>query len=198
MTRTSTLVEIELYLLKTLALQDELRIRLISHGSTRSTLEVATDSLIERYLSQANPSTLAAAARMGEFYKLFYTLENEIRDLIDETMVEVAGPDWFENRVPQIVRENVKKNKGREEAEGIPPRSANDLSYTTFGELGEIVKENWDCFAGIFSNASKGRVLRVINRLNLARGPIAHSNLLPDEEVVRLKLTMSDWYSLME
>ncbi len=72
------------------------------------------------------------------------------------------------------------------------------IDYTTFGEIGEIVKDNWDVFAGIFSGSDKNRVLRVINRLNLARGPIAHCGLLSEDEVVRLKLTVRDWYKLME
>ena len=104
----------------------------------------------------------------------------------------------MKNAVPQEVRENVKKNRDREANEGLAPRSSKMIDYTTFGEIGEIVKDNWDVFAGIFSGSDKNRVLRVINRLNLARGPIAHCGLLSEDEVVRLKLTVRDWYKLME
>src|SRR3546814_2211141 len=100
--------------------------------------------------------------------------------------------------VPQAVRDNIKKNHEREASEGLPPRSDRLIDYTTFGELGHIVQENWDVFSGMFSNATRNRVLRVINRLNLARGPIAHCNFLPEEEAIRLKLAIRDWYMLME
>jgi hypothetical protein len=135
---------------------------------------------------------------MSEFYKLFYALENDIRDLIESTLADSKGQDWWDTAVPQMVRENVKKNYDREASEGLPPRSDRLIDYTTFGELGEIVKENWDFFSGMFSNATRNRVLRVINRLNIVRGPIAHCNFLPEEEAIRLKLAIRDWYKLME
>jgi len=135
---------------------------------------------------------------MSEFYKLFYALENDMRDLIESTVADSKGVNWWQESVPQAVRENVQKNYDREASEGLPPRSDRLIDYTTFGELGEIVKENWEAFSGMFSNATRNRVLRVINRLNLVRGPIAHCNFLPEEEAIRLKLAIRDWYKLME
>lgn len=96
------------------------------------------------------------------------------------------------------MRDNVKGNKEKEESEGVPPRSKRRIDYTSFGELGEIIKANWDVFQGVFSNATLDRVSRVIQRLNFARGPIAHSGIVPPEESVRLKLAIRDWYALME
>ncbi|WP_269078899.1 Swt1 family HEPN domain-containing protein, partial [Novosphingobium resinovorum] len=95
-------------------------------------------------------------------------------------------------------KENAQKNVDREASEGLPPRSNRLIEYTTFGELNDIVKENWNSFSGIFSSVSKNRVLRVLVRLNHARGPIAHCNFLPEEEAVRMKLAIRDWYKLME
>lgn len=37
-----------------------------------------------------------------------------------------------------------------------------------------------------------------MNSLNLLRGPIAHCSPLAEDEVVRLKLTLKDWFRLME
>lgn len=166
--------------------------------SARGALEAQADSLVENYLRQVDLQTIADADRMSEFYKLFYALENDIRDLLEQTLAESIGLDWWEKAVPQVVRENAKKNADREASEGLPPRSDRLIDYTTFGELGEIIKDNWETFSGMFSNASKNRVLRVLTRLNLARGPIAHCNFLPEEEAIRLKLAVRDWYKLME
>lgn len=192
--------EIELFILKNAVITRDLRAILFEFGvgAARGTLEAQADSLVSEYLKQVDYETLADAERMSEFYKLFYALENDIRDLIESTLEDSRGEDWWENVVPQIVRENVRKNIEREAAEGLPPRSDREIDYTTFGELGEIVKENWDVFSGMFSNATRSRVLRVINRLNLVRGPIAHCNFLPEEEAIRLKLAVRDWYKLME
>jgi hypothetical protein len=192
--------EIELFILKNAAITQSLRAVLVGQhlGHIRGPLEVQADSLVAEYLKQVDYSTLADAERMSEFYKLFYALENDIRDLIEEAIAEVRGDAWWETAVPQAVRENAQKNFDREAAEGLPPRSDRLIDYTTFGELGEIIKENWELFSGMFSNASKNRVLRVVNRLNLVRGPIAHCNFLPEEEAIRLKLAIRDWYKLME
>lgn len=191
---------LELYFLKCSVISKDLSRVMgdLSLKDERSELEKHTDILVEGHLSQIDFQILADAKKMGEFYRIFYSIENDMRQLINETMDAAYPHGWWESQVPQVVRENVGKNKLREESEGIPPRSNRNIDYTTFGELGEIIKENWNAFSGIFSNASKARVLRVINRLNIARGPIAHCGVLPVEEEVRLKLTVRDWYSLME
>ena len=192
--------DIEFFILKNAAITRDLNETLSREriGTCRGPLEAQADSLVAEYLNQVDFKTIADAERMSEFYKLFYALENDIRDLIESTLSDSRGNDWWDRVVPQVVRDNVKKNYDREASEGLPPRSDRLIDYTTFGELSEIVKENWDCFSGMFSNATKNRVLRVLNRLNIARGPIAHCNFLPEEEAICLKLTMRDWYRLME
>jgi hypothetical protein len=192
--------DLELFILKSAVITQDLRSIFAAQGvgNTRGTLEAQADSLVEEYLRQVDFETLADAERMSEFYKLFYALENDIRDLIESTLADSKGGNWWADGVPQAVRDNVQKNYDREASEGLPPRSDRPIEYTTFGELGEIVKENWEVFSGMFSNATRSRVLRVINRLNLVRGPIAHCNFLPEEEAIRLKLAIRDWYKLME
>ena len=192
--------DIELFVLKNAAITQSLRrtfvdLRIVN---ARGSLEAHADSLVSEYLKQVDFATLADADRMSEFYKLFYALENDMRALISSTLADAKGEEWWASAVPQVVRDNAQKNSDREAAEGLPPRSDRLIDYTTFGELGEIVRENWNIFSGIFSNASRNRVLRVINRLNLVRGPIAHCNFLPEEEAIRLKLAVRDWYMLME
>ena len=184
--------DIELFMLKNAVLTRGLRSAFASQkiGSPRGALEAQADLLLTDYLRQVDFEIVSNAERMSEFYKLFYALENDMRDLIELAMVEAKGEDWWKIAVPQVVRDNVQKNHDREASEGLPPRSDRLIDYTTFGELGEIVKENWEVFSGMFSNATRNRVLRVINRLNIARGPIAHCNILPEEEAIRLKLAI--------
>jgi hypothetical protein len=191
---------IELFIFKNAAITRDLKSIFKSEkiGNTRGALEAQADSLVDEYLRQVDFKILSNAQRMSEFYMLFYALENDMRDLIESALVESSGDDWWTKCVPQSVRENVQKNYDRESAEGLPPRSDRLIDYTTFGELSEIVKDNWEIFSGMFSNANRNRVLRVVNRLNLVRGPIAHCNFLPEEEAIRLKLAIRDWYKLME
>lgn len=167
-------------------------------ANVRSSLEQETDSLISGYVAQIDYEIVRNAERMSDFYKVFFALENDIRDLVEETLEAEFGVQWWSLKAPQQVKENVQRNIDREASEGLPPRSSREIEYTTFGELNDIIKDNWDSFSGLFSSVSKNRVLRVLVRLNHARGPIAHCNFLPEEEAVRLKLAIRDWYKLME
>ncbi|TIT27770.1 MAG: hypothetical protein E5W86_08230 [Mesorhizobium sp.] len=72
------------------------------------------------------------------------------------------------------------------------------IDYTTFGELGEIIKANWDVFGGVFSRHDKVGVEKVLQQLNMLRGPIAHCGVLGEDDVVKLKLVVRNWYRLME
>ena len=149
--------DIELFILKNAVVTQSLRAVFVNQriGSGRGALEAQADSLVADYLRQVDFETLADADRMSEFYKLFYALENDMRDLIESTMADSKGGQWWINAVPQVVRENAQKNYDREAAEGLPPRSDRLIDYTTFGELGEIVKENWDVFSGMFSRLAR-------------------------------------------
>jgi hypothetical protein len=191
---------VELFILKNAAIGTELDevLAQLNISTKKSDVELATDRLVDDYIRQIDHTIRKNAERMSEFYKIFYILESDIRELVESTLEDDKGQAWWEATVPQEVRENVKKNRDRESNEGLPPRSTKMIDYTTFGELGEIIRSNWDVFGGIFSGSDRNRVLRVINRLNLARGPIAHCGILTEEEVVRLKLTVRDWYKLME
>jgi hypothetical protein len=59
-----------------------------------------------------------------------------------------------------------------------------DRNYTTFGELGEIIKSNWADFNDIFQNIKA--LEKMIATLNVLRGPLAHCKPLAEDEVVRL------------
>jgi hypothetical protein len=41
-------------------------------------------------------------------------------------------------------------------------------------------------------------VQNTIARLNTLRGPIAHCSMLAEDEVLRLRLSLRDWFRLME
>ncbi|WP_412138685.1 Swt1 family HEPN domain-containing protein [Brevundimonas diminuta] len=69
------------------------------------------------------------------------------------------------------------------------------MDYTTFGELGEIIKSNWHDFTDIFQDIKA--LEKVIATLNVLRGPIAHCKPLAEDEVVRLHLSVRDWFRSM-
>ena len=103
---------------------------------------------------------------MAQHYELFYCLEISIRDLIRARLIEELT-DWWDNLVPQVVRDNANKNRTKEIQSGVTPRSADLLDYTNFGELGEIIKANWALVSDTFSDLKA--VENTLARLNTLR-----------------------------
>lgn len=148
------------------------------------------------YYPQFEAEIRNEAKQMAKHYEIFYCLEKSIRELISTSLSSLNGDDWWDNKVPQKVKDDVKVRIQREIDSGVTPRSDEEIDFTTFGELGDIIKSNWDVFGTIFN--SQRAVERVMNNLNTLRAPIAHCSILAEDEVVRLQLSVRDWFRLME
>ena len=149
------------------------------------------------YYPQIDEEIRRTASKMARHYEVFYSLEKSIRNLISETLEASNGENWWDSgRIPAIVKKNAEDLRKKEIDTGTTPRSSEPIDYTTFGELGEIIKTNWDVFGSIFS--SPKAVERVMANLNTLRGPIAHCSVLADDEILRLRLSVRDWFRLME
>lgn len=133
---------------------------------------------------------------MSSHYEAFYCLERSIRRLITEKMTDFYDSNWWEDKVKEDIQKNVESNIKREIDAGITPRSEAPIDYTTFGELGDIVRKNWEAFDDLFN--SQKAFNRIMTNLNILRGPIAHSCPLHKSEALRLGLTIEDWFRLME
>jgi hypothetical protein len=154
------------------------------------------DDRDERYYPQFSADVRLEAAQMAGHYEIFYCLEKSIRSLASERLESEHGAAWWDSVVPPHVKENVKKSIQREQDSGFTIRSTHEIDYTTFGELGDIVRANWQIFSDMFNNEKAFN--KIMNSLNLLRGPIAHCSPLADDEVMRLQLTLKDWFRLME
>lgn len=151
----------------------------------------------QSYYPQIETAIRAEAASMAPHYEVFYSLETTIRRFIGDSIEAEEGTDWWETgRVPEKIKTDAKARKKRELETGMTPRSDDLLDFTTFGELGEIIKAHWDIFDASLSNQKA--VERVMGMLNSLRGPIAHCSPLAEDEVVRLRLAVRDWFRLMQ
>jgi hypothetical protein len=161
-------------------------------------LEKKDRSIDEDYYPQFNFVFRMQAKQMSRHYELFYCLEKTIRELVSKSIETVEKTiDWWQtNRVPENIKNNVESIKTKELESGVTPRSEDELDYTTFGELSQIITSNWDIFGSLFT--AKKAVEKVMASLNTLRGPIAHCSLLSEDEVLRLELTIRDWFRLME
>lgn len=153
-------------------------------------------SLDNTYYPQFTERLRDEAAAMATHYAIFYCLENAIRELIVQRLEETRGEDWWANCVPENVRKNAESNRNKERAAGVTPRSDDLIDYSNFGELGEIIKVNFDIFGDMFRDIKA--VERVLSNLNMLRAPIAHCKALAEDEVLRLHLSLRDWFRQME
>lgn len=150
----------------------------------------------EAFYPQFPKAVRLAAKEMAKHYEIFYCLEVWIRDLVSVQLRETYGDDWWETSTSDTVQSNAEKNIARERDAAVSARSTDPIDYTTFGELSNIVEYKWDDFSDTFN--SKRGLVSVLARLNVLRGPIAHCSALSPDEVLRLQITIADFFRLME
>lgn len=164
----------------------------IELGHTRN-LE---DASAVQYYPQFEQEVRAEAAEMSQHYELIYCLEQSIRKLITETLHDAVGADWWNSgKIPEEIHKQVGASVQREAESGMTRRSDALLDYTTFGELSVIITSNWDLFKTILKN--QRAVTRVLNNLNLLRGPVAHCCPISQDEIERLRLSVKDWFRMI-
>jgi hypothetical protein len=133
---------------------------------------------------------------MAKHYEVFYCLEKSIRRQVMLLMKEKFGENWWGDKIDEEIKKNVDKNIQREEDSGFTIRSEEKIDYTTFGELTQIVTKNWEAFESLFRRGQRA-FSKIMTNLNQLRGPIAHCCPLAEDEVIRLELTVKDWFRLM-
>ncbi|MBN1514929.1 hypothetical protein JXA32_00010 [Candidatus Sumerlaeota bacterium] len=135
------------------------------------------------------------AKQMSEHYITFYCLERSARNIVVGKLKATHGGNWWTTKVPSNIQSNVAHNMQRELDAGVAPRSEDEIDYTNFGELGEIVKANWADFGDMFKSVKA--FTKIMANLNVLRGPIAHCSILSEDEILRLQLTVKDWIRLL-
>jgi len=193
--KSGRVIAIRLFGLSNVALQTELsRVEDDFEIEFLSTSQKQLEDRDSEYYPQFEESIRKEASAMAHHYEIFYCLEKSIRGLIEDRLKE-SGADWWDQKVPRKVVEDVEKRIQNDMDSAVTLRSMKPIDYTTFGELGEIIKANWDIFGDTFNSVKA--VEKVMANLNVLRGPIAHCSQLASDEVTRLQLSLRDWFRLM-
>lgn len=159
----------------------------IGHVGTLSKQEIVDNDLFEMDIRMS-------AQRMADFYVVYYCFENSVRRLISGTLSEKYGANWWDTKVPEDIKREVKEKEEKEKDSVMSIRSEDPLSYTNFGELIPIIEMNWTDFADRLR--SKKGVTETLGKFNQVRNVIAHSCELKEDEIIRLKLIVKDWLRL--
>jgi hypothetical protein len=124
-------------------------------------------------------------------YLAFYCLENSVRELVAERMVDVHGVNWWDTNVSTAIRDKVAKRQGSEgDNRWHMSRGAGPLFYTDFGDLKSIIQNNWTTFDDLFPD--QNWLLARLTELEASRNIIAHMNPLDERENARLGLYLRD------
>ena len=193
--KSEDVLKLKLFGLNTLAVEAGVR-RVVSQTGYSFGRETDKTLVVdEKYFPQFEQSLRLEAEAMAAQYRVFYCLENSIRSLVTDVMLEAHGDDWWNQKVPDQVKVHVAGTRKKELESGVSQRSQDQIDYTTFGELGEIIKSNWSDFTDVFQNLKA--LEKVISTLNVLRGPIAHCKPLAEDEVLRLHISVRDWFRAM-
>lgn len=169
------------------------------HAFELGHLPSTPQSVEDVYYPQFDAAIRDEAAAMAKHYEIFYSLETSIRALVSQTIgaAEKTESWWNSARVPPAIKAEVASRIQKEIDAGVTRRSPDELDYTTFGELSDLIQSNWDIFGGSLFTSKKA-VQKVMASLNALRNPIAHCSPLAEDEQLRLQLTVRDWFRLME
>lgn len=150
----------------------------------------AEEALLAEALAPFGVARRNEALEMARLYALIYCFENEVRDLIRETLEEKEGPDWW-SKLPQKIRTHA---ESRQEAamkdSWIEGQKRNLLGFVDFGMLASIITEKWEHFSII---PTQHWLKQRMDELEKARNFIAHNRMLLPSEFQRIYMYISDW-----
>jgi hypothetical protein len=130
--------------------------------------------------------------RCKDGYERLHALENELRTFILKTLMLKHGHVWWEETVPEAVRQkrnSPKKLKQKERKSKIYDSETmlHLIYYTNFGDLKKIIEDNknWNT---IFEPEFGGQgILYKLGELEPIRNKIAHNRYLTEENEAALK-----------
>lgn len=110
---SSSIDRIRLFALNNLAIESAVQRVERDHEVDFGHRPVAQVNLDETYYPQFEEKIRREAADMSAHYRVFYCLENSIRTLIAEVLLEKHGTSWWGKTVPETVKTHVWHSKER-------------------------------------------------------------------------------------
>ncbi|NMN58468.1 hypothetical protein FHT36_002370 [Xanthobacter sp. SG618] len=133
------------------------------------------------------------ALEMARLYAVLHAFENEIRSFVKDTLEEKVGPNWWEtDSMPAKIRAKAEsRRKTAIDDSWLEGAKDDNLEYVDFGDLSQIIIQNWDNFKEIIPTQSWLNQRMV--ELEKARNFVAHNRMLLPNEFQRLYMYISDW-----
>lgn len=154
----------------------------VADGETAKALSL--DVLDEVHVDNVKTSAVVFSA--------IAAFENSVRALVVKILMEKHHEQWWELGVSGGIRERAHKRMEDELiARWHSQRGQDPINYTTFGDLKNIMQNNWDLFEDLVGSlAWASGIFDVIER---SRNVIMHSGKLEKEDIERLGVNIRDW-----
>jgi hypothetical protein len=135
---------------------------------------------------------VANAKATAVVYTGIAAFENSVRALVVKTLMEKFQEEWWEKGASNGIRERAQKRMEDERAvRWHTQRGQDPINYTTFGDLKNIMQNNWDAFEDLVGSLPwASGIFDVVER---SRNVIMHSGMLEQEDIERLGVNIRDW-----
>jgi hypothetical protein len=160
--------------------------------SLRETLDEVSSSLSMDFIRALLPDDLKTKGQeMAEAYLFLYCVENSLRLFIDSILRKMFGPKYFGKiQVNRSIRTKVEERKKAEkDNKWLPVRGEVEIFYLDFGDLGNIIQNNWDIFKDYFPN--QNWITQKIDELASIRNLVAHNSEIDrtERDLIRVYYT---------
>lgn len=133
-----------------------------------------------------------SAIRAFPAYLAFFCLENAIRELVVERLKENHGSDWWGECSTATQQKKIEDRQGKEgRHRWHVRRGESEIYYTDFGDLKDLIIDNWSDFEDLLPD--QHWLSARLDELEALRNVIAHSNLLDQRELDRIRMYLEDW-----
>lgn len=165
--------------------------------STDNSKKAITINLSNFNIKKTNLSTsrVKEAKDTTELYFYLNLFENSIRFFVHDIMKRNHGDSWWTAKVTQQTQNYVIKVKAKKSKGWLWKEEPHELFYTTFGQLIEIIEQNWIDFKTVFGRIDKLKWF--INPIKDIRNPIAHNNSISKTERNLLLQHIQQWFDFL-
>jgi Swt1-like HEPN len=179
------------YLFKGLVIQHGIR-DMEATGLLRAPTAGAQERLDQDLVAPVSSAVREGSLFMQRAYRLLFVLENVVREFVRSVLYEADQDEWFEKRGSAPMKRKVEERKETEQKnQWHTGRNEHSIYYLDFADLGLLIQNHWHLFKDLLPTQQWA-----VSRLQDAersRNVIAHTNVLSDEELVRLELLARDW-----
>lgn len=149
------------------------------------------ESLMMEALAPFSIPTRNRALEMARLYAVLFCFENEVRNLVSETLLEKEGGEWWAAVPPKVKKLAESRQSTAAKDSWLEGDKSSLITFVEFGDLAAIMIEKWAYFEAIIP--SQHWLKTRMDELEKVRNFIAHNRMLLPSEFQRIYMYIADW-----